>query len=192
MNRASTRSSGPAESVTSIITHRVRPGCEAEYEQWLDDVIGAAHTFDGHQSVEVLRPAPDHGDYTLAVHFDSLDHLQGWLDSDVRQSYLARLDHLLREDQTVEIRTGLEFWFTPPAPAPNPPPPAWKQWLITLSALYPLIFLVPLAWSPAFHNLVVFDVPGTRQLVTAATITALLTFVIMPRYTRLVRRWLYS
>lgn len=180
----------PAESVTSIITHRVRPGAEGHYERWLHDVIDAAHRFAGHLGVEALRPTAEHRDYTLAVRFDRIEHLQAWFDSDVRGQYLARVAPLLEEPQTIDIRTGLEFWFDRPPSAPAGPP-AWKQWLVTLSALYPLIFLVPQAWGPVFDGAAVFDVAGTRQLVTAATITALLTFVIMPRYTRLLRRFLY-
>jgi antibiotic biosynthesis monooxygenase (ABM) superfamily enzyme len=31
-----------------------------------------------------------------------------------------------------------------------------------------------------------------RQLVIAALIVAIMTYVVMPRYTRLISRWLYS
>ncbi|MGQ0617130.1 MAG: hypothetical protein ACT4PW_09065, partial [Acidimicrobiia bacterium] len=180
----------PPHAVTSNNPPPGRAGPTAGSELGPHDVIAAAHDFTGHLGVEILRPGPGARNYTLVVHFDTIGHLEAWLESDTRQEYLARVEPLLDGPQRIEIRTGLEFWFVPSPGQAHPA--AWKQWLVTLSALYPLIFLVPWAWGPGFRSVPLFDVTGTRQLATAATITALLTFVIMPRYTRLVRSWLYA
>jgi antibiotic biosynthesis monooxygenase (ABM) superfamily enzyme len=97
---------------------------------------------------------------------------------------------LLEEGDRHEIRTGIDFWFTPEG---IKPPKRWKQFLLTLTAVYPLTLILPLLLGPLFS---LVPPPLNDQLVkgfaVAASLTALLTFVIMPRYTRLVRHWLYE
>jgi antibiotic biosynthesis monooxygenase (ABM) superfamily enzyme len=51
-----------------------------------------------------------------------------------------------------EIRTGLDFWFTPKN-APVKVPTAWKQWLVTWSAILPLSIVVPWVVAPVIAHL---------------------------------------
>jgi uncharacterized protein len=90
----------------------------------------------------------------------------------------------------VEIKTGLEFWFTPPTPTQRHPPP-YKQFLLTLSAIFPLSVLVPWALRPLLQVVPVLGLPVVRSAVVASVIVGLMTYVIMPHYTRLVAGWLY-
>jgi antibiotic biosynthesis monooxygenase (ABM) superfamily enzyme len=89
----------------------------------------------------------------------------------------------------VEIKTGLEFWFTPPSRQQVARP--YKQFLVTLSVIYPLTLLVPFLLRPAFDAIAPLDSLYLRQLLVDAAIVALITYVIMPRYVRLIARWLY-
>ncbi len=66
------------------------------------------------------------------------------------------------------------------------------MFLLTLSAVYPLSLIIPRLFSPLFTVAPLAGQPYIRGLLIAATLTALLTFVVMPRYTRLVKRWLYD
>jgi hypothetical protein len=84
------------------------------------------------------------------LHFDTLEHLQGWLGSETRQRLIAKIEPLLASDECVEIKTELEFWFTPPAPAQKHAP-SYKQFLLTLSVIFPLTVLVPWAPRPLFQ-----------------------------------------
>jgi antibiotic biosynthesis monooxygenase (ABM) superfamily enzyme len=68
----------------------------------------------------------------------------------------------------------------------------WKQFLITWSAIYPLVLGVPLVVSPVMRLL---GMPGNRFVTTlfvTATVVFLMTYVIMPRYTKLIRQWLFD
>jgi len=180
---------GAPSEVLSVIRHEVRPGSEPRYEAWLDEVVPVAKTFPGHQGVTVVRPPAGSRTYTIVVRFDELAHLEGWLGSPARQRLLDAIEpHLSRADLP-EIRTGLEFWVTPPEGERRAARP-WKQFLLVLSVIYPLSLLVPVVLGP------VFDAAGpgnpyARALITAAVIVALLTWVIMPRYTRAVSTWLF-
>lgn len=188
--RASGRTAvGQDKSVAFIITHTVKEGMEKRYEDWLADILGSVSNFPGYLGREIFRPAQGARKYTTIVRFDSLEHLNAWAESNERASYINRVSDLLEKGDVHEIRTGIDFWFTPEGVKP---PKSWKQFLLTLSAVYPLSLIIPLLLRPLFNVAPSPDHQLVKALLTSATLTALLTFVIMPRYTRLVKRWLYE
>ncbi|HWH77805.1 MAG TPA: antibiotic biosynthesis monooxygenase, partial [Candidatus Binatus sp.] len=177
-------------SVAFIITHVIKAGEEQRYEDWLSDILRAVSKSSGYLGREIFRPAHGSRKYTTIVRFDSHEHLNGWAGSAARRSYVDSVSDLLEEGDQHEIRTGIDFWFTPEG---IKPPKRWKQFLLTLSAVYPLTLVLPLVLGPLFSRI---PPPLNDQLIkgftAAASLTALLTFVIMPHYTRLVKRWLYE
>ena len=180
--------SAPSE-VVSIIRHEVRPGSEAAYEAWAQGIVPIAQTFAGHQGVAVIRPPEGSRLYTIVLHFDTVEHLRAWLDSETRRALLQQIESHLAQPGEVEIRPGLEFWLPPPGqPRARPA----KQFLIALSVIYPLSILVPLLLRPLFAAVPALDALAVRAFVAAAIIVWLMTYVIMPRYTKLVSRWLFE
>ena len=182
--------SDPHSEVTSVIRHKIKEGEQAAYETWLREIVPLAAHSTGHRGVNVIRPPVGSTEYTVILHFDTIDNLRAWLDSDVRRDLIAKALPLLAGEDDVEIKTGLEFWFTPPSSKAKTARP-WKQFLVTLSAIYPLSMLVPFLYRPVF---VLVPFPGAyyvQALVIAATLVALLTYVIMPRYARAIAAWLY-
>lgn len=181
----------PARSeVVSVIRHEVRPGHDADYEAWVADVLPIAESFPGHQGVAIIRPPEGSHVYTIVLHFDTLEHLRGWLESDTRRRLLDKVEPFLTHAPgEVEIRPGLEFWLSPPGQKHARP---YKQFLLILSALYPLS--LGMAWlaQPLFAAVPGLAQPLLRGLLLAAAIVAVMTWVIMPRYTRLVAKWLYA
>lgn len=176
----------PSE-VVSVIRHRVKPGSDASYEAWTRGVVAIAQGFAGHQGVAVIQPPSGSREYTVVLHFDRLEHLKAWLDSDTRQRLLAEIEPHLLAPGDVEIRPGLDFWL--PAPG-SPRVQPVRQFLVAWSVIYPLSLLVPLLYAPAFG---LASVPVVvRTGVTSGTVVALMTWVVMPRYSRLVARWLYG
>lgn len=175
--------------VTTIILQRPRADAVARYEEWLKEITPLAQSFSGHQGVNVIRPTAPGGDYTVVLHFDSITNLRKWLDSDTRVELVEKIRPYLHTPEVIDIKTGLEFWFTPTATNKTAAP--YKQFLITLSAIFPLTIVVPWALQPLFAALPQLGFPGVRAFLIAAIIVALMVYVIMPRYTRLVARWLF-
>ncbi len=69
--------------------------------------------------------------------------------------------------------------------------PQWRT-LIAWSAIYPLVLVLPMVVVPGLRR---FGLPDNRfliMLLVTATLILLMTHVIMPRYMRLVRRWLFK
>lgn len=184
---------GPAievdTAVTTIIRQQPRPGSVGRYEEWLKAVIPVARSFAGHQGVSVIRPHAATDAYTIVLHFDSVAHLRQWLDSGQRAELMEQIRPELRTPEEIDVRTGLEFWFTP-SPAGKAVRP-YKQFLVTLSAIFPLTILVPWGLQPLFHWVPPLGWPGLRQLAVAVIIVGMMVYAIMPRYTRAIAGWLF-
>lgn len=176
-------------SVALIITHTIKTGEEKRYEAWLTEILSAVSNFPGYLGREIFRPSQGTRTYISIVRFDTTNNLNAWVESGTRNSFVSRVSDLLEKGDVHEIRTGIDFWFTPEGVKPPKP---WKQFLLTLSAVYPLSLIIPILFNPLFSVAPLKGQPYISGLLIAATLTALLTFVIMPRYTRLVKKWLYD
>jgi uncharacterized protein len=174
--------------VTTTVTRRVKPGHEPFYDQFLAGINAAASQFPGHLGVEVFRPeSATAGDYRIVYRFDNGEHLRAWLDSDERAAWLERAEpHVIGPTRTRFV-TGLETWFTLPDRPGAPPPPPYKMALLTWLTIFPLITLVVIALDPLLEKLDL--VP--RLAVTTAVTVPIMTWLVMPRITRLLRSWLY-
>ncbi len=74
-------------------------------------------------------------EYVAIVKFDQYSNLKTWLQSDIRQEWIARLQPLIEKPETVQTLTGLETWFTLPNKL-QAPPPRYKMVLVTWLAVF--------------------------------------------------------
>ena len=189
MSAPSTVTIDQSRSTAFVITHTVKAGAEQRYEEWTREILNAVSRYPGYLGREVFRPTQGNRKYTIIVRFDNEEHLKGWTESEARREFISRAGDMLEKGDQNEVRTGIDFWFTPEG---TRPPKAWKQFLLTASAVYPLSLILPRLLAPLYRAAPALGHPLISALVMAALLTGLLTFVIMPRYTRLVRRWLYE
>lgn len=185
------RSKAADDSVTLLIQQRVRPDAVARYEQWLRTIAAKAAEYPGHQGVHIIRPPAGHNEYSILIRFASGADAEHWTSSADRKQLLAEIADAFERDDQFRIEPGIEFWFTPPTPAQKKPAP-WKQWLITTSVIWPLTMLIPPLFKPLFAALPVLGLWGISHGLIAATIVALVVFLIMPRYVHAVSRWLFE
>jgi uncharacterized protein len=177
--------SGP---VTTTVTRRVKPGHEPFYEQFLEGIIAAASRFPGHLGAEVFRPeSAAAGPYRVVHHFDTGEHLRAWLDSPEHAAWLQQAEPHVIGPLRRQVLVGLEAWFTLPSQPGAPPPPRSKMAIVTWVTIFPLITLVVVASAP-----LIGDLPLVARLAVTTLVTvSLMTWVVMPRVTRLLGRWLY-
>jgi hypothetical protein len=178
-------------SATAVITHHIRDEHRDGYEQWLTEIVPLCKTYPGHLGVMVIRPvAGATTTYTVIIRFDTRDHLQIWMSSGDRKRLIEKARPLLADDDQFFVRSGLDFWFTPEG-AKAALPTRWKQFLVTWSAIYPLAFL---SFTLVDEIIQWFAIPVNRFLrllcVTGIVVT-MMVYVVMPRYTKLVHRWLF-
>jgi antibiotic biosynthesis monooxygenase (ABM) superfamily enzyme len=174
--------------VTTTVIRRVKPGHEPFYEQFLEGIIAAANRFPGHLGVEVFRPeGASGGEYRIVYRFDTAEHLRAWLDSDERAAWLERAEPHVIGPMRTQFLTGLETWSTLPGGPDTQPPPPYKMALVTWITIFPLITLVVVVLGPLLKDL---DLVPSLAITTAVTVP-IMTWLVMPRVTRLLRGWLY-
>jgi antibiotic biosynthesis monooxygenase (ABM) superfamily enzyme len=176
--------SGPGEPVKIVLERHVKPGAREPFEQWIKEVLVAANSSLALQGSSVLTAGE--GDYFILLRFESQAALERWSTSPEVIELLRRGEALATAPVQPVVRSGLETWFTVPGlPAPRAAPPQWKMALVTWCALLPQVILLS------------FIIPkGLPFLVGVALSTAIpvamLTWVIMPRLTKLLYSWLYA
>jgi hypothetical protein len=169
------------------IARRVKPGCEAAFEDAVRGVTLAASTFPGYLGSEVLHPAKKRGEWQLILRFDSPEHLQEWEESLICQGWIARADALTVDQPRVVRVNSLEAWFALPEIPNAPPPPKWKTAIVSAVGIYPAISLMPILLRPITNGLPSW----LATLVSISVMMPLMTWVIMPQVTRLFKGWLY-
>lgn len=113
-----------------------------------------------------------------------LVHVRRTSPADQRSDAIARRARGHRDAQRSGILVSST---TRPAPAKR-----YKQFLITLSVIYPLTMLVPWAYQWLLGSIPGFANYWVAHLIAAATVVGLMAYLIMPRYTRLLAKWLYT
>lgn len=72
-----------------IIGQRVRPGREDDYRAWETKILAAASRYPGFLGAEVKEPNEIQPDWVAVYTFDSVPHVQNWLNSATRQTLLG-------------------------------------------------------------------------------------------------------
>jgi antibiotic biosynthesis monooxygenase (ABM) superfamily enzyme len=176
--------------VTAVISQRVREGREPGYEEWMKGIAAAARDFEGHLGISILRPQPGSPpDYVIVLQFDTCDHLQAWLKSEVRQRWLERVQPLVKDEgDTIQILTGLESWFQLPKASGAIAPKRYKQAILVWVG----VMAASLVVTPLIRPLLA-PLPGLLALSLSVAITViLLSYIIMPNLTRWFKPWLFS
>jgi antibiotic biosynthesis monooxygenase (ABM) superfamily enzyme len=126
--------------VSAVISTRIKPGQESAYRRWEQRIAAAQSRARGFEGYRFEPPIPGVQDDWLAiVSFDNEENLQAWLDSPERQALLKDASDFTEEFHARIARTSFDQWF--PVAAGGTAPPAWKQNMIVILMLYPVVFL---------------------------------------------------
>lgn len=174
------------EPVTVVVSRRVKPGKEPDYEAWIKEVTGIALAYPGHLGMNVFRPQRAGDPYVLVYKFDSGEHLDAWLKSAERDR-MVKIAESITDESHAEHVSGLESWFTLPGGKAVVAPPRWKMAVVTGAAVWIIAQLL----GPAAKATIGFLPAPVVGLVTTAIMVTLLTWVVMPRLTKLLARWLF-
>lgn len=173
--------------VTIIVRRKVKKGREAGYEAWLKRLTeGAARQFDGYLGADIQRAGED-GLWRSTFRFDTLANLEAFETSEFRAQMLAEGAELFAADAAWERMTGLEFWFDPPAGTRVPLPSPHRMSLVLIVVVFVLVVALNLALGPVMAG---WPLP-LRMLATVTFQILLMTYIIMPRLTPLIARFIY-
>lgn len=178
------------QGATVVITHRVHTDKHAEYEAWMGTITPHCRAATGYLDWHIVRPVSGLSEtYTIILRFDNETNLRAWMESEKRAELIANVQPLLIAGDDFFISSGLDFWFTPSG-AKAKVPVRWKQFLVTWSAIFPLVFFTPIAVAPLLASVGIHHrAPVT--LVITGIVVYLMIYWVMPRYTRLIANWLF-
>src|SRR5262245_16107729 len=175
-------SEGGSEAVKIVLEWRVHPGAHVRFEEWVRRLLVQAAASGGLEGSSVLSAGDD---YFVLLRFAAQRDFDRWRDAAATDELLLAAAAVATRTDRGQLRTGLETWFAVRGrPASAPPPPKWKMAVVTWCALLPQV-LVLAKITPS-------SIPFPFDVVISTAIpVALLTWVIMPRLTALLQRWLY-
>ena len=176
------------ESVTVVVTRRVKSGYESQYENWLKRLLEEAKSMKGYMGVAVQKPAPGTTEYTSVFRFDSVENLRKFEESEIRTRYLREVVDYVEADAIWRKFSGLEFWFSPPRGTIVPQPSRFRMALVMILVVYGLVISIGQLVSTVVGDIIPSYV---RLFVTISIEIFLMTFVLMPRLTKLLAKWIY-
>ena len=201
MSKEDNNSTKHSNPVTVIVKRIAKKDKIKEFEEWLSGISKEVSRQEGSMGIDIIKPTPNISnkskpEYVIIFRFNTYENLDKWEKSPIRHEWLQKGRKLAESDYDVQKMTGLEFWFTPyfkdeSSPMiPLQPPPRYKMVIVTI----PVISILILTLVPQIHFLTeMLSIPFPIRLVIALTITVLLmTYVIMPLLTKLLKPWLFK
>lgn len=181
-----------------VVTEWVPPTRVAEWRLVQSALNSAAAARSGFTGIDVFEPTEQTSTWTTIITFQTPADLEAWKSSTARQRLLAREQDFTTSKVRVQP-AGSGSWFSI-STAPSFRTPTWKQAMVVLAVLYPLV---------TAYNLTIGDWVGKGLSIAGVQIVAgiglpfpaviflgnlvgtiLLTWVLMPFATRLMAWWL--
>jgi uncharacterized protein len=126
--------------ISAVISTRIKSGCEDRYRAWEQRIAAAQAKAPGFQGYRFEPPTPGvQTDWVAILRFDSEANLEAWLSSPERLKLVEESSAFTDEFHTRIVDGGFDQWF--PSGAGAPRPPVWKQNMLVLLMLYPVVFL---------------------------------------------------
>lgn len=93
-------------AATVIIGQQVRPGFEKAFKSWQEDLNAAASGYPGFVGAEIAAPTAVQSEWVVVYRFDSVGHLQDWINSATRQEFLDSGQQYFDGPATQQVISG--------------------------------------------------------------------------------------
>lgn len=175
----------------------VAPGHEADFYSWGVALIQAVAADPGYLGGDVRDPEWVHGEWQLVHRWADAAVAGDWALSDTRERWLAAAatfarplpgrQRPVRAPESDPAAVGTVGVAPAAAPAaPPPPPPKWKMAVVTLTAVFPPVLVFNVTLIPRLLGISVV----LRTLILCVGVTAVVTWIMMPRLMPLFKGWL--
>lgn len=146
--------SGAAQgSVTEVFVTQVSADKQKAYCEWIAKIHQAEAKFPGFRGVYVQSPSQSHGvNWITLLQFDTPENLDRWLNSRERQKVLEEATPLISLLESHRVISSYAGWFASIAKIGGLPP-VWKQTMIVLLVLFPIVMLELKYLSPLIKEL---------------------------------------
>lgn len=174
--------------VTRIARRHARPGHEARYEALIREMFGKLRAFRGFMGADMIPPEQPGDAYQVVVNFASEADLHAWDESSQRAEMHRRIREVAEDEPEYRRLSGLEAWFAGTVVPASMHPPRVRMAIVTWMGIFPVVsfYLWLVSLWPGFVEQPFLP----RTAVFTALITATMTWLVMPRLTRVMRGWL--
>ncbi|MEU5018923.1 antibiotic biosynthesis monooxygenase [Streptomyces angustmyceticus] len=174
--------------VTAVISHDVKPGSEQGFLNWQQKTLKAQEKAPGFMGSELFKPVEGVQEHWVVVfRFDSREHLDAWLASDVRAKLLKEGSRYFTSYDVRKVGSAFSGWFRFDRGRADVPP-NWKQAMSVVLALYPTVMVLNLTVGVGLEKLTVREYIGLF-LSNVLSVSAL-TWLLMPLVNRVFAFWL--
>lgn len=164
------------------ITRKILPGKEEEFKEALRQFLGDSFAHGGVHGASMITALPGIESREIGIlrTFKDKAERDAFYDSVAFKTWEAYASTVTEEPVYRELN-GLEAWFRSPMP-----PPRWKMAVATLCGVFPTSMLLSLTVGPLVNDLPMM----VRLFIMATLMVVLLTWVVMPVLTKLMKPWL--
>lgn len=175
-------------AVTVLISRNVKAGCEADFERMTAKLLQVASCFEGYLGAQLVHPGDDpevqDSMYHVVLAFDTQAHLDAWHDSPERELGLAATAPFIEGLIRVKPVSGLGLWYR----TTQQGPPRWKVAVVTWLGIFPTVYVLFVVTQDLLKSWPLLP----RTLVLTLAVVVVMTWLVAPQLTRLLRPWLFS
>lgn len=173
------------EHIHVAVTRRVRPGCEAEFQQALREFVQASFAHGGVLGAGMFVPLPgsDSREYGVLRTFQSEKERDEFYQSPSFKAWQERVKPITEGEPVYRKLHGLEAWFRNPG---QPNPKQWKMAVATYIGVDIVTTLLFYVIGPFIQNWPFL----IRNSAFNILVVACLTWLAMPLLTCALQRWL--
>lgn len=133
--------SSSQDSVTEVFVTQVNPDKELAYRQWTAKIHQIEAKFPGFRGVYVQSPTYSQGkNWITLLQFDTPENLDRWLSSPERKEILSQGESLITSLESHRVISPYAGWFASIAKQ-GQIPAVWKQTMVVLLVLFPIVIL---------------------------------------------------
>ncbi len=141
------------DGITEVLVTEIDPEREQEFKAWAAKIHQVEAKFPGFRGVYLQSPGTKSGRHWITIlKFDTPENLDRWLNSAERQNMLKESHNLLSSLESHRVISAYAGWFATAAKN-GVLPPVWKQSMIVLLVLFPIIMLEIKYFNPLVQSL---------------------------------------
>lgn len=126
--------------VVEIFITQVSPGQENRFREWSAKIQQIEAKFPGFCGVHIQAAENQQQNWITLLQFDSHENLDRWLQSEERKQILKESASFISSLETHRMASPFAGWFSSIA-RPEHPPSVWKQTMLVLLVLFPIVML---------------------------------------------------
>lgn len=166
-------------SITEIIVTQVIPGKEKQFHEWMAKIHQVEAHFPGFRGAYVQSPVSSEGrNWITLLQFDTIDHLNNWINSKERASVIKESKGFITSFDNHRVVSPYAGWFASVSKE-GQAPSAWKQTMIVLLILYPIVMLEMLFLNPLLGGLDLAPAVFIGNAISVSLVTAIMPIAIL-------------